>query len=171
MKYSLFILALFFVGISVFVASSAIARNGSVASAENFVNKAILSDMFEIQSSRIAIERAKNDDIKNFAQLMVDEHTRTSEHLQGILRTTNMKTPSTLDAEHQKMVEELQSMPDSNFDHRYLSMQIAAHEKAIKLFSDYAQRGMDAALKSFASDTLPTLKEHLNEANQLKSKL
>ncbi len=171
MKFSLYILVLFFIGIGVVIASSAFAQRSGVASAADFVHRASLSDMFEIQSSQIALDRARSEDVKNFAQRMIDDHTQASKRLDGILKTTSMSMTKTLDAEHQGKIDELNSAPDANFDNRYISMQIAAHERAVQLFSDYGRRGMDPALKSFASEMVPTLQNHLKEAQQIKDSL
>jgi len=171
MKFSFILLILCFIGIGVFVASSALAARTGVASAADFVHKASMSDMFEIQSSRIALDRARSEDVKNFAQRMIDDHTRASQRLDDILKTTSMKPAKDSNAEHQGKIDELKNVPDANVANRYMSMQISAHERAVQLFSDYAQRGTDPALKSYASEMLPTLQQHLKEAQQIKESL
>ncbi len=137
-------------------------------SAQDFVQKAAISNTFEIQSSQVAVDRARSDGVKNFAQRMIDDHSRALERLQEVAKASNLQAAPSMDAEHQKMVDELKAIPDSNFDNRYISMQTTAHEKAVQLFSDYSQRGTDPQLKAFAAEILPTLQEHLKEVQQLK---
>lgn len=153
-------------GIGFILGSSAFAKSSST---EEFVHKASVSNQFTIESSKIAIDRGKSDDVKNFAQRMIDDHTRVGDQLLEASKSAKMKPTKTLDSEHQKMVDELKSMPDNNFDNRYIGMQIMAHEKSVQLFSTYSENGSDPELKSFAAEILPTLKEHLKEAQQLKS--
>lgn len=167
MRFSILLTIMAFMGIGIVLAGSAIAKNSSM-SVQDFVHRASLCDLFEIQSGKIAIEHAKGDDVKSFAQRMVYDHTKASERLQGILKPSSIKPVSALDDEHQKMIDELKSMPDSNFDNRYIGMQADAHEKAVQLFSDYSQRGADLQLKAFAAEMLPALQDHLREALKMK---
>ncbi|WP_274423179.1 DUF4142 domain-containing protein [Chelativorans sp. YIM 93263] len=133
---------------------------------EEFVTMAAHSNMFEIESSRIALERAQDPDIRDFAQQMIDDHTTASEELTQAAEADGITDiPQTLDERHQQLMERLQDASADIFDNRYLQMQITAHEEAIALFESFATE--EGALGDFAEATLPTLQEHLDMVSDL----
>jgi putative membrane protein len=136
-------------------------------STQDFVTKVAVSDMFEIQSSKLAAQKG-NENIRAFAQQMITDHTKTTNELKGLVGKAKAKLPSGLDAEHQKKLDQLQKLAADQFDATYASMQVQAHEEAVKLFEAYASTGDDAQLKAWAAETLPALKEHLQLAKALK---
>jgi len=136
-------------------------------STQEFVTKVAISDMFEIQSSKIATRKG-NANIKSFAERMVKDHTKTSQELKGMVGKAKAKLPSALDSDHQKKLAQLQKLSGNEFNTTYASMQIQAHEEAVKLFEAYSNNGDNAELKAWAAKTLPALKEHLQHAQKLK---
>ena len=143
-----------------------------VPAAADFVNRAAISNMFEIQSSQLAQQKAQNDRVRQFAQSMVQDHTAAGDKLkssaQGIQGAT---IPSSLDQPHQQMVQTLQSASGPGFDRDYVQMQVTAHRDAVSLFDQYAQNGDNQQLKQFAQQTLPTLREHLQSVEQIQTSL
>jgi len=81
----------------------------SAPSAQEFVNKVAISDIFEIQSSQLALSKQADSDTKPFAEKMVQDHQKTSSELKGLVEGSMVKLtlPTSLDAEHQKMLNEL----------------------------------------------------------------
>ncbi len=136
-------------------------------STQNFVTEVAISDMFEIQSSKLAAQKG-NENVRAFAQQMVTDHTKTSNELKGMVGKAKAKLPSALDAEHQKKLDQLQSLAGDQFSQTYASMQVQAHEVAVKLFEAFSNSGDNAELKAWAAKTLPALKEHLQHAKALK---
>ena len=76
--------------------------------------------------------------------------------------------PATLDSEHQKMLDDLNAKSGKDFDTSYDQIQVKAHRDAVALFEAYARSGEDSELKTWAGKTLPSLKEHLTMAENLK---
>ena len=129
--------------------------------------------MFEIQSGQLAAEKAQNGDVKSFGQEMVDDHSKTSADLKELIKDEDIKVelPAKLDDEHQAKLDKLNGLSGTQFDKTYVQMQVKAHEKAVSLFQAYAAAGENDDLKDWAEDTLPKLKEHLEEANDLNVKV
>jgi len=158
----------------VLLASVALAQTPPAAtgapSAQDFVNKVAISDMFEIQSSQVALSKQPDADTKPFAEKMVKDHQKTSSELQALVGQGMLKLtlPKAMDAEHQKMLNDLTAKSGKDFDQSYDQIQVKAHRDAVALFESYASGGDDAELKSWASKTLPDLKEHLAMAEKLK---
>jgi putative membrane protein len=150
--------------------SSAAMAQTAAPSAQDFVTKVAISDMFEIQSSQLALSKEADADTKPFAEKMVQDHQKTSSELKGLVEASMVKLtlPTSLDAEHQKMLNELSAKSGKDFDQTYDQIQVKAHREAVALFEAYSKSGEDAELRAWAGKTLPHLKEHLSMAEKLK---
>lgn len=139
-------------------------------SAQDFVDKAAAGGMFEVDSSKIAQDRAQNQSVKDFAQMMIHDHGAANAKLETIAGEQKLKVPTELDAEHKSDLEKLQGDEDT-FDPAYVKMQQDAHADAVKLFESYAKDGDNAPLKAFAEETVPTLKMHQQNIDKVASTL
>ena len=101
---------------------------------------------------------------------MVQDHQKTSTELKALVEGGKVKAalPAALDAEHQKMLNDLKAKSGKDFDQSYDQIQLKAHRDAVALFEAYAKGGDDSDLKGWAANTLPHLKEHLSMAEKLK---
>ncbi len=137
---------------------------------DDFVAMAVSSNMFEIESSRIALEKSDNDALKRFAQHMIDDHTTASRNLEAALAAgPKSAMPERLDPKHERMLEELRAATGTQFDSLYMQHQAAAHQEAIGLFQGYATNGEAGPVKEFAATTLPTLEMHRDMLAQVSS--
>ena len=154
-----------------FVMAASMALAGCGPTTADFVQKVATSDMYEVQAGKIAAEKGQSDAVKQFGQQMVDAHTKTTEELTSIVKAKNLKVdlPSNLDAKHQKLIEDLNSVSAQELDKTYAKQQVDAHQEAANLFKKYASQGDDADVKQFAQKTLPTIEHHLEEAKKLPS--
>lgn len=137
--------------------------------AAGYAMTAALSDMYEIESSRLALEKAASPEVKKFAQMMVDGHTKTTAELKSTLAAAgvNMTPPPALDARRQGMLDELRGKSAAEFDTAYLDQQTTAHGEALDLHSSYAEGGDTAQLKAFAAKTAPIVQSHLDMVKKL----
>jgi putative membrane protein len=138
--------------------------------AQDFATKVAISDMFEIQSSQLALSKQPDADTKPFAEKMVQDHQKTSNELKALVDGGKVKAtlPTALDAEHQNLLDDLKAKNGKDFDQSYDQVQLKAHRDAVALFEAYAETGDNSDLKSWAGQTLPHLKEHLSMAEKLK---
>ncbi len=153
--------------------SSASGRRGTgsaeVTTTAGFVRTAAISDMYEIESARLATQRSSNAAVKAFAQHMMQDHEATTAQLSSAVHAMNGPSPPTsMDSRHTEMLTQLRNARASDFDRLYITQQIAAHQNAVDLFRTYGQDGDNAQLKQWASTTLPKLQEHLTMAQQLR---
>jgi putative membrane protein len=134
-----------------------------------FVKKVAISDMLEIQSSELVASNA-DEDTKPFAEKMIKDHSETSKELKGLVQSGKVKAelPTSLDAEHQKKLDDLKNLSGKALDSAYDKMQVDAHREAVDLFTKYSQTGDNADLKRWGAKTLPHLKEHLSMAEKLR---
>jgi putative membrane protein len=137
----------------------------------DFVKEVAISDMFEIDSSKLAQDKG-NAPEKTFASQMVADHTKTSTELKTLVSSGKVKTelPTALDSSHQSKLDTLKGESGKDFSSDFDSMQVSAHKDAVSLFERYAKGGDNSDLKDWAGKTLPTLKHHLEMAENLKKK-
>jgi putative membrane protein len=139
---------------------------GIAPTTKDFVQEAAVSDMFEIQSSKLASSKLSGEE-KSFADKMIADHTKTSSQLTQGAQTANVPLPTGLDSAHQKMLDTLSSESGDAFRRDYFSDQVSAHKDAVSLFQRYSDKGDNANLKSWATTTLPALQHHLDMAKGL----
>lgn len=148
---------------------TAIATAAMPANAQAFVDAAAASDMFEIESSRLAQTKATNQAIKSFSQMMIDNHTKSSAELRNAAAKATPPAAALpkLTAEQQADLNKLKAASAADFDKHYARMQVMAHEKTLAMLQSYAAGGDSQPLKDFASKTAPVVNEHLTRARSL----
>ncbi len=143
------------------------------ASAPDFVRLAAQSDMLEIQSSQMALERAQDAEVKAFAQMMVDAHTKTTQDLKTAVEATGqpITPPTTADEEVTDELNDLRDTEAADFDKEYMELQVETHQEALNLMQRYAGDGDMPGLQAFAAATAPAIQQHLDQATALKERL
>jgi putative membrane protein len=141
----------------------------NVMSAAAFVDSATWNGMFEIQSSRLALEKSQDSKIREFAQMMIRDHSRASAKLASTVSTDNVGSapPTLLDREHGLLLDKLIAASEADFDRLYTNMQIDRHERALQIHHAYSVTGDNVALKQLAAAMADRTREHLNRASQL----
>lgn len=131
--------------------------------AQEFVKKAAVANQFEIASSELALERADNKVVRDFAEGMIADHKKAGKDLKAAVDKSGLQltVPEELDEKHKEMVQELRDAEDSEFDRKYIAMQEKAHDEAVDLFEDFSENeDAEQNLRDFAVKTLPTLEMH-----------
>ena len=139
------------------------------ATDRRFVEQAAQSDLSEIATSKLAQQKGGSDKVKQYAQHMIDDHTKTSQQLMTMAQSKNMELPSAPNREQQRMMAKLEKASGDKFEREYMRGQVDSHQKAVSLFERQARNGRDPELKQFASTTLPSLREHLRMAKEGQS--
>jgi putative membrane protein len=141
---------------------------GIAPKTEDFVKQVAISDMFEIESSKLAQSKG-NATTKTFAGQMVTDHTKTSTELKGMVSGGKVKAelPTAMDSSHQSKLDKLKGLNGADFDKQYASDQQSAHKDAVDLFERYSKGGDNADLKSWAGKTVTALKHHKEMADKL----
>jgi putative membrane protein len=138
---------------------SAQALPGGPAAAQ-YVSTAASLDLYEIQSSEMALTRARSVGLREFAEMMLRAHRGTSAQLSMAGRRLNLLPAASLMPREQGMIDELAAASD--FDATYRRQQIAAHNAALTLHSTYAARGASPTLRPVAANAVPILRRHLD---------
>lgn len=141
---------------------------GIAPKTQDFVQEAAASDMFEIESSKLAVERG-DEATKAFAQQMITEHEKTSSELKKMVGDLKLSNPpaNAMSSAQQGMLDELKELQGADFNEEYHDQQVTAHENAVDLFKRYGEEGETPELKAWAAKTLPALQHHLEMAQTL----
>jgi putative membrane protein len=142
---------------------------GVSPSTQDFVTQAAISDLFEVESSKLAQQNADQKS-KQFAAKMIKDHTATTNELKSLVRGGKVEAtlPTEMDSSHKSKLDKLKGLKGAEFDKEYDDMQVSGHKDAVSLFERYSKGGDNAELKAFASKHLPHLREHLKMAEDLK---
>ena len=152
----------------VFLSAGAFAQQ--VGSADmQFAQKAAQGGMAEVQLGQLAVQNASSDQVKQFGQKMVDDHSKANDELKALASQENMTLPTSLNAKDQATVTRLSNLKGAAFDKAYMRDMVKDHQMDIADFQKEANGGSDSGLKSFATKTLPTLQEHLRMAKEASS--
>ena len=133
-------------------------------SASDYVKMAADGDMFEIESSQLALRKAQRSDVKSFANMMIKDHTMTTKALKAALSNNDRKIappPMMLSSENAANLKLLEKAPRASFDTLYLTQQVTAHQKAWALHKGFATSGSDPALQQVAATAVPIVEQHL----------
>ncbi|HLL88112.1 MAG TPA: DUF4142 domain-containing protein [Tepidisphaeraceae bacterium] len=148
-------------------------RNDSLSDADNrFFKRAAISDMTEARTSRLALQKSDSQRVKQFAQMMVDDHAKVSREMARLADRKGVDLPKQLDAPSERVVDTLAGTSSGQeFDRAYIRAQVTAHEEAVANYEDAAEMAKDQDVRRFAKEHLPTLREHLRMAKNIADKL
>lgn len=153
--------------------SMAAAPGATPANGQDYATMAAASDLFEIESSRLAQQKSQNQQVKDLAQMLITDHTRSTEQLMAATRQAQPPITVTpqLNAEQQANMQALQGATGAEFDRLYIQQQIPAHEKALQMAQGFAQNGDVPALKQHAQTVSGPVQRHLERARQLQQQM
>ena len=143
------------------------AEEAPPASDLDFLTRALISGHREVKLSELAKTRAESDKVKEFAQLMVEDHKLLSEKLTKAA-DRKIAIGVGLEKETKEAHEKLSKLTGAEFDRAYTRHMVEDHEKAIKLFEAFSKSDKgNEEMRKCASEALPKLREHLQMARKL----
>lgn len=132
-----------------------------------FAMAAAEGGMAEVTTAQMALQRSKNEEVRRFAQELINDHTQANQELKTVASTRRISLPPTPGIRDQAAADRLNGLQGAEFDREFCKLQLVAHMDAVALFEAEASRGRDAELKGFASRIVPKLKQHLEMARRL----
>lgn len=126
-----------------------------------FMNDAAPGGLAEVQLGRLAVEKAASAEVKQFAQQMIEDHTKAGEKLKKLAAQKKVTLPPEVMPKAKQTKEKLTKLQDPDFDREYVKAMVELHEKDVAAFTAFAKSATDADVREFAAETLPTLKHHL----------
>lgn len=147
------------------------AGNSSVARADSRVMVDLAQANFaEIETGKLALEKSQNEDVKKFAQHMIDEHTKAQQELQTLAQSKGVKLPDGTDLQHKTMATAMKALSGNTFDNQYMKrVGVNDHQRTIELLQK-AQKSQDPEIKAMADKMIPTVQSHLKMAQDTQAK-
>lgn len=148
---------------------SAKASAGSAMADTKFMKEAAEGGMAEVALGQLAAEKASNSDVKKFGQRMVDDHSKANDELKQIASQKNVDLPQDLSAKDKATKAMLEKLSGEQFDRAYMKDMVKDHKKDVSDFRRESKSAQDPDVKQFVTKTLPTLEEHLKQAESIAS--
>ena len=153
----------------ILMSASAVAQNtgGAATTDQAFVDLAAQSDMTEAHVGQLAANQASSAAVKDYAQMLVTDHTKDYDQLTAIATKAGLTVPKGLDAKQQKMIAPMEKLKGAAFDRRFAHDMVSGHETAIAAYDKEARDAQNADLKAYAKQGLPILEKHKSGAQDL----
>jgi putative membrane protein len=150
-----------------------IAGSGEAGSGrdEDFVKDVASGGLMELELARLAQQNAQSVRVKNFAAMIVKEHTKANEELRTIASNKNFTFPAAMENTDNSKINDLQEERGADFDRKFMDQMVDDHEKNVDKFKRQAENGSDPELKAFATKILPVLIAHQDSARIIKDAL
>lgn len=140
---------------------------GTASADAHFMKKAAAGGLAEVELGQLAVQKASNEQVKQFGQRMIDDHSKANDQLKSVAAQEHVDLPTHLDAKDKATKDRLEKLSGSQFDQAYMSDMVKDHKKDVAEFAHESKMAKDPAVKSFAQQTLPVLREHLSQAEQI----
>ena len=164
---------------------------------KNFVNHMLSDGMAEVDLGRLAKDHAASPEVKQFAQMMIDDHTKAGDQLKQIASTNSVPLDTKVDDKHKDLMDKLAKLRGADFDKEYMDAMVDGHEDAVRdlrsrvdenrslgdrvtgknpenpatVKPETSDNRVTASVNQWAADALPTVERHLDRAKQIKDNL
>jgi putative membrane protein len=135
-----------------------------------FLNEAADGGMAEVELGKLALQKAADAGVKKFGQRMVDERGKASDVLRQLAAGKGVDLPQAPSAKNRDLKRRLASLSGTSFDKAYMTDMVADHIEDVAAFQRESNWARDPQVKSFATQTLPTLRDHLKHAQEISPK-
>jgi putative membrane protein len=130
------------------------------------------ANIAEIQTGQLALEKSKNEQVRKFAQKMVDDHTMAMQELQKVAAAKGVTLPTDTDPQHKVVAAALKVLSGDTFDRQYMSqVGVADHKRTHELLEKTQRTATDTDLKAYAQKTISVVHQHLQTAQQITSSI
>jgi putative membrane protein len=152
----------------VLLASPASAATPVSTADKDFILASAQGGMTEVKLGGLAVQKGLRDDVKEFGQMMVKDHSAINDDLKALAAKEGVTLPASLDAEHQGLVDKLAALTGSAFDDAYVATMIKGHKMDAKAFKAESTATQDADIKSFLDKSIPVVESHLQHVTAMK---
>ena len=135
---------------------------------QSFMTKAMQGGEAQVQMGQLAQEKSPSNDVKQYAQKMVSDHTQMNEKwFKPEAKQLGMSEPKGPDKKDKKMIEKLNTLSGQDFDTAYIQAMVKNHRQDLKDFKDEAQAAQDPTVKQIAQQGVTVISQHLQLIEQI----
>ena len=132
-----------------------------------FVSKALQGGLTEVQLGQLTLQKSENPQVKEFAQKMIDDHTRLGEQMKPVAKQLNVSIPDQPSKKDRKLISQMQSLSGTAYDQAYVKDMVKDHKQDLSDFQAEASNGSDPTVKDAATQGSKVIAQHLQMAQQL----
>jgi putative membrane protein len=155
-----------------------------------FVRDVSIANRAEVQMGQLGVERAQSNEVKQFAQMMIRDHTKAGKELEQAVARHDVTVAAETDDKHRDVLNRLRGLRGAEFDREFMTAMVEGHQDARDLVAGRADdrratgtsgiartdtvasdEALDAAVSQWASKTLPTIESHLKRARQIRDQV
>ena len=140
---------------------------GTASADARLVKKAAAGGLAEVELGQLAVKNGSSEEVKQFGQRMINDHSKANDELKQIASQEHVKLPSEPDQQDRATKERLEKLSGAEFDQAYMSQMVNDHKKDVAEFERVSRSARNPAVKDFAQQTLPVLRGHLKQAEQI----
>ena len=133
----------------------------------HFLDKAAEGGLAEVEFGKLAEQKAGDEQVKKFGERMVTDHCKVNQQLKDVAQQEHIQIPDHLSATDQAAKDRLEKLSGAEFDHVYMKDMVKDHKADIAEFARESESAKDPAVKNFAQQTLPVLRQHLQIAEKI----
>lgn len=151
--------------------SAAKSSSGSVSKGDQkLIRDMAYANISEIETAKLALKKTQNQEVRTFAQQMIDDHTKALQQLQQTAQAKGVELPTEPDMKHKAAAKALSGLTGDAFDRAYMKQAgVSDHQNTHKLLQKVESKGDSADIKTLAEKALPVVDEHLSMAQKLNA--
>jgi putative membrane protein len=135
-----------------------------------FLKDALQGGMAQVRLGQLALQKSSNPEVKQFAQKMVDDHTRMGDQLKPIAQQIGVKIPDGPSKKDKATITKMEALNGDDFDKIYMKDMVKDHKSDLAAFQSEIDHGSNLAVKGAASQDAPIINQHLQMAEQINGK-
>ncbi len=132
-----------------------------------FVSKAMQGSLAEVQLGQLTLQKSNNPQVKEFAQRMIDDHTKLNDQMKPVAQQLGVKPPDQISKGDRKTIAKLQALSGSAYDQAYIKDMVKDHKQDLTEFQMEASSGQDQTAKDAANQGSKIIAQHLQMAQQM----
>jgi len=132
-----------------------------------FVKKALQGGMAEVQLGQLTLQKSNNDQVKQFAQRMIDDHTKLGEQMKPVAQELGVSDPNDISKKDKSTIAKLQGLSGPAYDEAYIRDMVKDHKQDLSEFQTEASSGQDQTVKDVANQGSKVIAQHLQMIQQI----
>ena len=137
----------------------------------SFLNHAAEGQQQEIELGQLAVQKAGNDQVKQFGARMIQDHQKAKQEVQQLASSEGIRLESRTSESHHKMKTHLEKLSGKDFDHAYMTAMLSEHAQELRELQEHALVEKNNKIREWAAGAVPVVKEHLGKATTIASSL
>ena len=142
-------------------------KGGLAGQDRKFFTEMAQANMAEVETGKLAQNKASSDEVKKYAAHMVEDHGKMLQEQQTMAKSKGVQLPKQPKKEHQSALKKLQGLSGEQFDRAYMEQMVKDHERTLKMLQDASKNAKDPELKQAAEKAVPDVQKHLQMAKQI----